>query len=358
MGDMVTQEHFGTLPDGTAVTSYALSAPGGPELRVLDLGATVQSLWLRDPGAGLPAGLGANIALGSRDVAGYLAEPAACYGATVGRYANRIAGARFSIDGTEYTVDANEGPNCLHGGRDGFHRRLWSVTQIGDDAVTLQLVSPAGDQGFPGELTATATYTALADGVAIELAASTTAATVVSLTNHSYFNLRGESAGTVDDHLLTVDADEFLPIDGTFIPLGMAAAVDDSPFDLRAGALIGERVRAAHQQIGLVHGLDHAFILRGAGLRRAARLEHPSTGRWLEVHTDQPSLQVYTGNFLDGADVGTGGRRYRQGDGIALETQRHPDAPNQHWLPSPVLRPGQLYHARTEWHVGTEVSRL
>jgi aldose 1-epimerase len=345
---MTLTEHFGSLPDGRPVTAHTLAAADGPQLRVLDLGATVQSLRLSDE----PSGPGASIVLGLGDPAAYLSEPHGYHGAVVGRYANRIAGSTFTLDGQSYAVTPNEGPHCLHGGVEGFDRRLWTVTGLSETDITLELVSPDGDQGFPGELTATVRYSVEPDRVGIELTARTDAPTVVSLANHAYFNLAGEGSGSIDGHLLTVDADSYLPVDGAGIPLPQAAGVAGTPLDLRAPARVGDRICEPHVQVGAVGGIDHAFTIRGAGLRRAARLEDPSSGRWLEVHTDQPALQVYTGNFLDGGVIGATGRRYRQGDGIALETQRHPDAPNRAWLPSPVLRPGETYRSFTQWRLG------
>ncbi|WP_270887940.1 aldose epimerase family protein [Pedococcus sp. 5OH_020] len=343
---------FGELPDGRPVTAYTLGGEGAPELRVLDVGATVQSLRPHDPRGGGVDGYGPNLVLGHREASAYVARPPAYHGAVVGRYANRIAQGRFSLDGVTHRLEPNEGATCLHGGPGGFHARLWTVKDLQPASITFQLVSQDGDQGFPGELTAWATYRVEPDTVVVELSASTTKPTVVNLTNHSYFNLSGEGSGSVDGHVLTVDADRYLPVDSTSIPIGAPAEVAGTPFDLTRGARIGEVVRAPHRDIGIVGGLDHSFDLRGEGLRRAARIEDPASGRSLEVHTDQPALQVYSGNFLDGVTVGSGGKRYRQGDGVALETQRHPDAPNQDWLPSPVLRPGETYRSLTLWRLG------
>ncbi len=347
---MVTPARFGELPDGRPVTAYPLVGDDGTQLTVLDLGATVQRLRAFADGPGGAGGV--DVVLGFPDLAGYLADPAPYFGAVVGRYANRLAGSSFVLDGQTHHVTSNEGATCLHGGPGGFHRQLWEVTAYADAAITLELVSPDGDQGFPGRLVATATYTVGPGLVTIDLAATTDAPTVVNLTNHAYFNLAGEGIGSVDGHLLTVDADAYLPIDDESIPVGHAADVQGTPFDLTLPVLVGDRARDPHEQIGAVGGIDHAFQLRGEGLRRAARLEDPASGRVLEVHTDQPALQVYTGNSLDGSIVGRGGSRYRQGDGIALETQRHPDAPNQPWLPSAVLRPGETYRSVTQWRLG------
>ncbi len=342
----VSPEAWGELPDGVAVHCHTLGGEERPQLRVLDLGATVVSLRAFEPD---PQGGRPNVVLGHPGLAGYTTTPTPYFGAVVGRYANRIAGSRFDLHGVTYTVAANEGDNCLHGGPGGFHTRVWTVTDAGPDSLTLRLVSPDGDQGFPGELTTTVTYRVTPSSVEIDITASTTAPTVVNVTNHAYWNLSGEGAGSVDTHLLTLDADEYLPIDEHSIPLAGPDPVAGTALDLRTAREIGAVTRLDEAQTATTHGLDHCFLVRGDGLRRAARLEHPSSGRVLEVHSDQPGLQVYTGNYLDGSIVGTSGRRYRQGDGIALETQRLPDAPNRSWLPSPVLEPDHTYHSTTQW---------
>lgn len=345
---MTTARRFGALPDGRDVTAYTLRAESGPELTVLDLGATVQRLRMPTPN-----GPREDIVLGFDDVPSYLSPANPYLGATVGRYANRIAGGRFSLDGRAYRLTTNEGDTCLHGGLVGFHLRLWTVVGHDPDSVSMELVSPDGDQGFPGTLTARATFRVAGDRIAIELSASCDATTVVSLTNHAYFNLGGAGSRTIDGHVLSVDADTYLPVDDRSIPLGRLDPVGGTPFDFTAPAAIGTRVRNNHPQVVQAAGIDHAYQLHGKGLRRAARLEHPESGRFLEVSTDQPSLQVYTGNFLDGRLAGRDGRLLRQGDGIALETQRHPDAPNQPAFPSPVLEPEETYRALTTWRVGT-----
>ena len=333
--------------------AHTVGMPGGPQLRVLDLGATVASLHALsgDAGQADQSGRSPSLVLGHPTVRGYTAEPTPYFGAVVGRYANRIAGSRFTLNGTTYRLAANEGENCLHGGPGGFHSRIWTVVDAAADELTLRLTSPDGDQGFPGELTATVTYRVTASSVHIDLRAESTAPTVVNLTNHTYWNLAGEGSGSVDRHLLGVEADRFLPVDREAIPLEQPAEVAGTPLDLRTPVEIGVAARGDHPQTSGTLGIDHCYLIRGEGMRLAATLVEPATGRILEVHTDQPGLQVYTGNYLDGSIVGPSGRRYRQGDGVALETQRLPDAPNRDWLPSPVLEPGQTYTSRTEWRL-------
>ncbi|HYN68550.1 MAG TPA: aldose epimerase family protein [Ornithinibacter sp.] len=342
----VAPEVFGTLPDGSPVHVHTIGGADRPLVRVLDFGATVVSLEAFAPDAG---GRRADVVLGHPGLAGYTASPTAYLGAIVGRYANRIASSTFTLNGRTHTLAANEGRTCLHGGPEGFHSRLWRVAEASTDAIRLELTSADGDQGFPGELTTTVTYRVSTSSVHVDITARTTAPTVVNVTNHSYWNLAGEGAGSVDSHLLTVDADEYLPIDDHSIPLGGPEPVEGTALDLRRAREIGATVRADDPQTAITRGLDHCLLIRGEGMRRAARLEHPGTGRALEVHSDQPGLQVYTGNYLDGSIVGSSGRRYRQGDGVALETQRLPDAPNRSWRPSPVLDPDDTYHSSTEW---------
>ena len=319
----------------------------GPALEILEIGAAVRSLRLRDG-----QGTVRNVVLGNHAQAAY-EDGAEYFGATVGRYANRIAGGHFVLGGTRYTIPANDGDNALHGGADGFHRRRWTVMNRGASSITLELISPAGDQGFPGELRTSVTYTVEDSDVRIDYAAVTDAPTVINLTNHSHFNLDGEDAGSIDDHLLQVNADRFTPVDPALIPTGELRPVDDSAFDLRDSALIGPRIRTPDPQILLSRGIDHNFVVNGHGLRRHAMLHSTRSGISLEVLSDQPGVQVYTGNFFDGSAIGTAGGTYRQGAGIALETQNFPDAPNQPTFPSAVLEPGGSYRTTTIWRFST-----
>ena len=339
-----TTEPFGTLADGSPVLRYSLSNTAGLTLRVLTYGGIVQSLEVPDA-----RGRVANVVLGFPSLHGYLAAGDAYFGGLVGRFANRLAGGRFRLDGKSYAVDVNAGGNCLHGGRNSFDKRLWRVEPLSDSELSLTLTSADGDQGFPGRLRVEVTYCLLQSGVRIVYRATTDASTVINLTNHSYFNLAGEGSGSVEGHTLVIDADEFTPVGPDLIPTGEVASVTDTPLDLRYAAAIGARLRDPHPQMLAAHGYDHNYVLRGSGLRRAARLADPVTGRVLEVLTDQPGLQLYSGNFLDGSHVGTSGRAYRQSDGIALESQHFPDSPNHPGFPSTVLRPGQLFASSTTW---------
>ncbi len=259
-------------------------------------------------------------------------------GITVGRFANRIGGARFTLDGVEHRLDANEGANLLHGGTLGFGKVGWEVAEATDELVRFALTSADGDMGFPGELHAEAQYRLSGSTIEIDLTAATDAPTVCSMTNHAYWNLGGPGEATIDDHVVTVDASSVVPVDDTLIPDGEPVPAE-GPLDLRAGALLGSRIG-----FPLINGFDHCFMVDGEGFRRHARVEHPASGRRLEVWSDQPAAQFYTGAFLSGP--GGGGREHGAYAALAIEPQHVPDAPNQPWAPSAVLRPGERYHHR------------
>ncbi|QXG76193.1 galactose mutarotase [Modestobacter sp. L9-4] len=352
-----TVEPFGNAPDGTPVERWTLSN-GGVTMRVLTYGGIIQTLEVPDRW-----GQAANVVLGFPDVAGYAADTDPYFGAVIGRYGNRIANGAFELDGASYQLPLNDGPNTLHGGPDGFDDRVWAAESVGDEdtaALQLDLVSPAGDQGFPGTLSTTVTYDLDAEGaLTVHYRATTDAPTVVNLTQHSYWNLAGEGSGTIYDHELQIAASGYTPVDETLIPTGEVAPVEDTPFDFRTPVAIGERIRQADQQLLYGQGYDHNWVLDrsddGAregsdaedGLERAAVLHDPDSGRTMTISTTEPGLQFYSGNFLDGTLVGTGGGAYRQGDGLALETQHFPDSPNQPEFPSTELRPGEVYDSTT-----------
>ncbi len=350
-------ESFGTL-EGRSVERYLLSNAAGMRVGVLTFGALIQLLKVpaRD-------GRVENVALGFAEVDDYAGDTS-YFGATVGRFANRIAAGQFTIDGVTCQVPLNEGANSLHGGSEGFDRRIWEaspVEQADSVGVRLRLVSPDGDQGYPGELTVDVTYTlGSANALGIDYRAITDQPTVVNLTNHAYFNLQGEGSGTIEDHVLTLHADRYTPIGPDFIPSGAILPVAGTPLDFTTPRLIGARIRESFEQLRLAQGYDHNYVLRGGSggdqeLVLAARVDHPASGRALEVRTTEPGLQFYTGNMLDGSAVGTGGRTYRQGDGFTLETQHFPDAPNQPSFPSTVLRPGEVFASRTVYAFPTPV---
>ena len=347
---------FGKLPDGTAIEAVTLANSHGVSARIITYGATLQALIVPDR-----HGQKADIALGYDDLAGYVEHPN-YFGATIGRFANRIAGAQFSLDGKTYHLALNDKPNSLHGGTQGFDKRPWRIESVqpGESAsVTMTLTSAAGDQGYPGTLQVKERYSLdEAGALTLDYTATTDAPTVVNLTNHSIFDLAGEgSHHGVLDQRLTIPAGHYTPVDATLIPTGTLQPVAGTVFDFTHGRVIGQDVRDGRDpQIVAGRGYDHNFAL-DAGLTRepklAARLEDPQSGRVLEVWSTEPGLQVYTGNFLDGTRVGKQGHLYRMGDGIALEPQKFPDAPNQPKFVSARLDPGSTYHHRMALRVST-----
>lgn len=345
-GELIDSSVIGAMPDampdGRPVRRVVLGRAPGLVVELLTLGATLHRLEVTPS-----AGERRNVVLGHPTVAEYLAGTD-YIGAVVGRYANRIAGARFELDGVEHRLGDNDRGHNLHGGPDGFDRRLWSLHEAGPDHAVLALDSPDGDQGFPGALTVRLTVRVGFDTLRSEFLATTDAPTLVNLSSHAYFNLDGEAAPSIDQHLLRVAADQYTPTDAGAIPYGEHASVHGTPFDFREPARIGERVRRPHPQVLGAQGIDHNFVLRGSGLREAAVLESGARDLRLALYTDRPGLQVYTGNFLDGTGHGTSGVLYRQGAGIALEPQLFPDSPHRPDWPSAVLRPGQTYRAVTE----------
>lgn len=277
-----------------------------------------------------------------------------CFGATCGRFANRIRGGRFELDGRVYQLARNAGMNSLHGGDAPFHAREWTVGGMDGNRVTYHLVSPDGDGGYPGELRVTATYGITADGgLSVEYSAVTDAPTIINLTNHVYWNLSGRSQGTIGDHVLRIPAERYLPIDADHLVTGEFAAVEGSDFDFRTAALIGERLKSAVPQIRDRRGFNHSYVLAGDVPRLAARLEHPASGRWMEMQSDQPAVHLYTGGYLDRAVPGGDGTTWPSFKGVALESGVLPDTPNHPEFPGHcVLRPGECYRHRIQWTMG------
>ncbi|WP_294393363.1 aldose epimerase family protein [uncultured Sphingomonas sp.] len=341
-----TRAPFGTTADGQVVESITLTNGKGMTARVITYGAILQSVIVPDRN-----GTAADVTLGYNDMKGYLAAPN-YFGATVGRYANRIKDARFELDGKSYQLAANDKSNALHGGVRGFDKRLWRVIDVKSGPVAqvrLGYVSPDGEEGYPGALTVTATY-ALNDRneLTVEYAATTDKPTIVNITNHSFFNLAGEgSQRTILDNVLTIPAETTTPVDGTLIPTGAFRSVANTPFDFRTPHVIGDRIRDGRDpQIVFGQGYDENFVIARSTSptpRLHARLEDPTSGRVLELLSNQPGVQLYTGNFLDGTAIGKSGLAYRQSDGIALEPQVFPDTPNKAVFGSARLAPGETY---------------
>lgn len=338
-------EAFGRTRDGEPVTRYTL-ARGALRLQVIDYGAIVTRLEVPDR-----AGRTANVVLGLDALQGY-ETVSPHFGAVAGRFANRIAGGRFPLDGRIVALPVNDPPNTLHGGPEGFAKRLWRAEAVEETRLVLARRSCDGEMGFPGNLDVSVTYSLPEDGmVRIDYAAWTDRPTVLNLTNHSYFNLAGEGAGDVLGHEVRLFADAFTPTDAVQIPTGEIRPVAGTPFDFREAVPLGARIREADPQLVRAKGYDHNLVLRGAAgtLRPAAVCRDPGSGRVLEVATTQPGLQLYTGNTLDGTLVGPSGRTYRSGDGVCFEAQGFPDAPNRPDFPSAVLRPDERFAAVTTW---------
>lgn len=348
----VTRASFGRTADGRPVEIFTLSNARGMEVRAMSYGATIVSIRVPDRN-----GRFADVALGFDSLAPY--ETISPYfGAVVGRYANRIARGRFTLDGRTYTLPLNNGPNSLHGGTVGFDKRAWAAEPFthGDTVgVTFRYTSPDGEEGYPGTLHVRVTY-ALApdDALAIRYEATTDKPTVVNLAQHTYFNLAGEGSGDVLRQVMTIHADRYTPIDSTLIPTGELASVAGTPFDFRTPTAIGARIGAPNVQLERAGGYDHNFVLNrtGSGLALAARAEDPASGRTLEVWTTEPGLQFYTGNFLDGTIHGKDGHVYVHRGAFCLETQHFPDSPNHPAFPSTVLRPGGTFRSETVWRFG------
>lgn len=357
MAKGVWKEAFGRLPDGRAVERWRLTNARGVGLDFLTYGGIVTALRVPDR-----AGRLGNVALGFARLEDYRAN-GPYFGAVIGRYGNRIGGARFTLDGREYRLAANRGRNALHGGEEGFDKKLWQAEETaaaGGVAVRLAYRSPDGEEGYPGNLDVAVIYTLTdRDELRIDYRATTDAPTVLNLTNHAYFNLEGEGSGDVLGHELTLLADAYLPTDEGQIPTGEILPVAGTPFDFRQAKPLGAEIRDGHEQLVRGRGYDHCFVLR-EGLpgepRLAARVRAPGSGRVMEALTTEPGIQLYTGNYLDGTLVGSGGRIYRQADGFCLETQHFPDSPNRPHFPSTTLRPGEAFASTTIYRFLTDAA--
>ena len=339
----VSQKVFGLMPDGREVKIFTLANRNGLTARVTEYGAILVSLETPDA-----AGTLADITHGYDTLAGWLSNTS-YFGATIGRFGNRIKDGKFTLEGKSYTLAKNNEPGgipcALHGGRRGFDKVLWSGKPTADNGVEFSYVSPDGEEGYPGNLTVKITYTlSEANELKWEARATTDAPTVINLVHHTYWNLSGDPATSINDHELMLAAPAFLPTDAGLIPTGVIAPVAGTPLDFTSPAVIGERVDADFEALNFAGGYDQCWVLEpGTGVRPAARVKDPKSGRVLELSTDQPAIQFYGANFLDGTVAGKHGIRYGRRSALCLESEGFPDSPNQPAFPSPVLRPGQTY---------------
>ena len=348
--DSIAVKPWGAASDGKAISLYILTNSHGLKVKITNFGGTVTSLLVPDKKGRL-----GDIALGYDSPVSYEKNVGGTYfGALIGRYANRIAKGHLVVDGKAYQLYINNKPNSLHGGKVGFNERVWTATPAetpDGPSLSLTYLSPDGEENYPGNLNVTVVYTLLnTNGLKIDYTATTDADTVVNLTNHTYFNLDGAGNGTILGHRVTINADRYTPVDSTSIPLGPLAKVAGTPFDFRTPHTIGQRIGDKNEQLELGKGYDHNFVLNRAkagDLELAARVVGPISGRILEVYTTQPGVQLYTGNFLNGTEIGKGGAVYKRRYAFCLETQHFPDSPNEPSYPTTLLTPGQTYHEVT-----------
>lgn len=343
------KEPFGQTADGQEVFIYTLTSSKGFRVRITDFGATLVSMHVPDRDGAL-----GDVVLGFDTLQGYI-DQTTYMGSTIGRYANRIGGGKFTLDGTEYTLATNNGPNHLHGGNEGFDKKVWHTQEVvaaEDDAwVKMTYLSKDGEEGYPGNLQCTVTYTLTnSDELRFSYEAQTDKKTVINLTNHSYWNLAGHASGSVLDHELLINAEKFTLIDPGLIPTGMISSVHGMPLDFSVTKKMGARIRHTG------NGYDHNYVLRGepGEMKLCARVREPNTGRVMEIHTTEPGVQLYTGNFLDGTVVGKEGKAYGKHEGLCLETQHYPDSPNKPDFPSVVLEPGQTFTSQTVHKFSTQ----
>lgn len=339
----VSPTDFQSSAGGDSVELYTLTN-GEVVAAITNYGARVVSLHVPDQNGDL-----VDVVLGYAGLSAYQQPDDGFFGAVVGRYGNRIAKGQFELDGQQYQLEINNGPNSLHGGTTGFFSKVWEVKHVSDSSLELKYESPDGDAGYPGMLQATVTYTVTAaNGLEITYHATSDKATVVNLTNHAYFNLSGEGDSTILDHLLTIRADGYTPVDETLIPTGEIASVEGTPFDFRQPTAIGARIDAPDAQLSLGGGYDHNFVLKkDPGLQLVATVESPKTGIIMDILTEEPGLQFYSGNFMDNIQHAKGGKTYGYRSAFCLETQHFPDSPNHPEFPSTVLEPGATYTTKT-----------
>ena len=343
----VSKEDFGTTPDGEKVEQYTLRNDSGMEVKIITYGGRITSLTAPDA-----EGNYEDVVLGFNSLDQYL-EDNPFFGALIGRFGNRIANGKFTLDGQEYTLAQNDGQNHLHGGEKGFDKVIWTVEEAGPKMLKLSYVSEDMEEGYPGNLETIVTYTLKDDNsLDVDYEATTDKKTVVNLTQHAYFNLSGDFSESILDHEIKINADQYLPVTENLIPTGELQDVENTPFDFREPKQVGEEIDASNEQLKRAGGYDHNWVLneQDNGMRFAASAHHPESGRFMEVHTTEPGIQFYSGNFLDGTlPLQYGDGNYEKRSGFCLETQHYPDSPNQENFPSVVLEPGQTYTSKTSF---------
>jgi len=350
----VKRADFQSVIDGKQTDLYTLKNQNGVEITVTNFGGRVVEFWAPDKN-----GIFEDIVLGHDHIDKYVNYTGERFlGATIGRYGNRIAKGRFTLDGVEYRLPLNDGPNSLHGGSKGFDMVVWDAAQPNAQTLELTYLSKDGDQGYPGNLTVKMTYELTGDNrFIITHHATTDKNTVINLTHHSFFNLHGAGNGTINDHELMIRADKFTPVDAVLIPTGEQSPVSNTPMDFRQPTPIGLRVNDNYEQLKFGSGYDHNWILQRNtpnGLELAATVYEPQSGRYLEVYTTEPGIQFYGGNFFDGKEIGKQGKPYEHRATLALETQHFPDSPNQPGFPSTVLKPGEEYKHTCVYKISTK----
>ncbi|MFL1013421.1 aldose epimerase family protein [Flavisericum labens] len=345
----ITKSEYGKMPDSTTVEAYVLKNANGVEMNVITFGGRITSLKVPNKNGDFE-----NVILGFDNLEDYL-EDNPFFGALIGRFGNRIANGKFSLNGEEYTLATNDGPNHLHGGVDGYDRVVWNAEAIEDDknpGLKLTYLSKDGEEGYPGNLNITVVYTLTEDNtLEVDYKATTDKATVINLTQHAYFNLTGDFNNDILGHEVVINADAFLPVDGTLIPTGEIRKVEGTPFDFTSPKIVGQEINSENNQLELGKGYDHCWVLNGekGSMRMAASAYDKNSGRFMEIYSTEPAIQFYTGNFLDGTLPNPAGGTYAHRTGFCLETQHYPDSPNQEEFPSVVLNPGETYSTKTSF---------
>ena len=349
---LIDEATFKTEHDGKTMELFTLKNANGLVAQITNYGGKVVNLWTPDKNGDF-----GDIVTGYSTPAEYLNTTEIYYGTLIGRYGNRIAKGQFTLNDTVYSLATNNAPNHLHGGVKGFNNVVWDAKKIDDQTLELTYLSVDGEEGYPGNLNVKVVYTLTNDNeLKIEYWATTDKTTHVNLTHHSFFNLKGAGNGDINDHILTINADGFTPVDSTLIPTGEIAPVEGTPFDFRTATAIGARIAEENQQLKYGGGYDHNWVVNKAeaGLNYAAKVVEPASGRTMEVLTNEPGLQFYGGNFMTGKDVGKGGKAYAYRGAFCLETQHFPDSPNKPEFPTTVLNPGQEYYSVCVYKFGVE----